>query len=46
LQGVLRIPLVAEDAKREDVGDAPDAVVQLRQRVLVAARDERDQYPF
>jgi hypothetical protein len=40
LHRILRVALVAQDAKREPVGDPRDPVVELRQRILVAARDE------
>ena len=43
LHGILGEPVVAQDAEREPVGDAADAVVQLGQRALVAAGDERDE---
>ena len=43
LHRVLGVALVAQHAQREPVGDPADAVVQLGERVLVAARDERDQ---
>jgi hypothetical protein len=43
LHRVLRQPLVAEDAQRDPVRDAPDTVVQLGERGVVAARHERDQ---
>ena len=43
LHGVLGVALVAQDAEREPVRDAGDAVVELRERVLVSSRDERDQ---
>ena len=39
----LGVPIVAEHAQREPVPDASDPVVQLRERVLVAASHERDQ---
>ncbi len=41
LHGVLGQTVVAHDAAREPVGDAPDPVVELCERGLVAARDER-----
>ena len=41
--GVLGQRRVAHDAQRQAVGDAVEAVVQLRQRLFVGARDERDQ---
>ena len=40
LHGVLGEALVPEDAVRDPVGDPPDAVVQLGERVLVTTRDE------
>ena len=43
LDGVLGEPVVAHDAVGQTVGDATDAVVQLRQRPFVAARDEGDE---
>ena len=43
LHGVLGVAIVAEHAQREPVRDAADPVVQLRERVLVAASHERDQ---
>ncbi len=43
LHRVLGVPLVAQHPQRQPVRDAADAVVELGQRVLVAARDERDQ---
>ena len=43
LHGVLREPLVAQDAEREAVGDAAHPVVELRECGLVSPRDERDQ---
>jgi hypothetical protein len=43
LDGVLGEALVTQDAERKPVRDAPDAVVELRERVLVASRHERDE---
>ena len=43
LHRVLREPVVADDAKGEAVGHAAAAVVQLRERRLVAACDEGDE---
>ena len=43
LDGVLREAVVAQDAEGEPVGDPADALVELCQRRLVAARDERDE---
>ena len=42
LHRVLGERLVAQDAEREAVGDAAVAVVQLGERDLLGARDERD----
>src|SRR5262249_4209785 len=42
LNGVLRQRLVAYDAQREAVGDAPVAVVELRERDLVRAGRQGD----
>ena len=43
LHGILRVALVAQDAQRQTVGDARDAVVELGERTLVSSRDERHQ---
>ena len=43
LNSVLGEALVTQDAQREAVRDAPDPVVELRERVLVAPGDERDE---
>ena len=43
LDRVLGEAVVAQDAEGEPVGDPADAVVELCQRRLVAARDERDE---
>ena len=43
LHRVLGEPVVAQDAHREAVGDAPDAVVQLAESALVPTRHEGDE---
>ena len=43
LDRVLRVALVPQDAERQPVGDARDAVVELGERILVPARNERHQ---
>ena len=43
LHGVLSQRFVAEDPQSEAVGDAAEAVVELGQRLLVGAGDEREQ---
>jgi hypothetical protein len=43
LHGILRERRVAHDAQREPVGDAAEAVVELRECLLVGARDEGDE---
>ena len=43
LDGVLGERRVAQDAAREPVGDAAEAVVELRERGLVGAGSERDE---
>ena len=43
LDGVLSQAVVTQDAEGEPVGDPADALVELCQRRLVAARDERDE---
>ena len=43
LHRVLGEPLVAEDPMGDAVCDPADAVVELAERAVVSARDERDQ---
>ena len=43
LHGVLGVTLIAQDAQRQTVGDARDAVVELGERTLVSTRNERHQ---
>jgi hypothetical protein len=43
LHGVLRMALVAQDAKGQPVGDPRDAVVELGERIFIPSRYERDE---